>query len=206
MTSRISKLKVAEEGPSAPISYQDESPSIGRRRPYNVTPNVAVTTAAALNAERSAHRLKKALLSVRKEPLLNTKAVSAPLAPVAFKTPQKVSDKGLFATQSSILGPLFGEPATPAPLISPPSIPLPAWNDLPEDDFNPTGPSPLQGRRGATGQRKHQSVPLKRSNGSSAPLAPPPADFEWGPLPSFPSSPPSTSLPKLFVPFSSVKK
>ena len=44
---------------------------MGSGMPYNVTPDVAVTTAATLNAERSAQRLKKPLLTVRVEPLLN---------------------------------------------------------------------------------------------------------------------------------------
>ncbi|KAI0059163.1 hypothetical protein BV25DRAFT_1918637 [Artomyces pyxidatus] len=59
------------------------------RRPLNVTPHVASTTAAALNAEQSAHRLKNALLAAREKPLLNTQATRAPAAPKAFVTPQK---------------------------------------------------------------------------------------------------------------------
>ncbi|KAF8907368.1 hypothetical protein CPB84DRAFT_1822580 [Gymnopilus junonius] len=214
LTSRIAKLKVTEESPSPPKSDKYQSPSIGRRRPYNVTPNVAITTAAALNAERSARRLKKALLSVRKEPILNRKAVSAPSAPLDFKTPQKVFDKALFATPFPMAEPLFGEPVTPKPLMTPSSIPLPEFNlpefnNVPEDNFNPIGPSPLQERRGASSQRKRTSVPsapLKRSTGSAVPLASPAVDFEWGPLPSFPSPVPTASLPKSFVSFSSVKK
>ncbi|EPT01278.1 hypothetical protein FOMPIDRAFT_1048991 [Fomitopsis schrenkii] len=38
------------------------------------TPNFAVSTAAALNAEMSANKLKRALLAARKEPMLNTEA------------------------------------------------------------------------------------------------------------------------------------
>jgi len=144
---------------------------------------------------------------VRKEPLLNTMAASAPSPPVAFKTPQKASDKESFASQCLISGPLFGEPTlTSIPAMSPTSIPILDWNNLPEDNFNPGASTAPQGRRGATGQRKHPSVPLKRSTGPAVPVTSQPTDFQWGPLPSFPTPPPSTSLPKSFVPFSMVKK
>ncbi|KAH9068189.1 hypothetical protein EDB83DRAFT_2593303 [Lactarius deliciosus] len=66
------------------------------RRPLGVTPHVASTTAAALNAEQSAHRLKEALLPVRTEPLLNTQAAHAKPAPRAFDTPQKPTCKHRF--------------------------------------------------------------------------------------------------------------
>ncbi|KAF8969236.1 hypothetical protein BDZ97DRAFT_1796720 [Flammula alnicola] len=191
LASRVAKLNIKQAVDSSP-SRDARLPDIGRRRPYNVTPNVAVTTAAALNAERSAQRLKKALLSVRAEPLLNTKAASAPCAPVAFTTPKKSSSSSTaFAFQTPITGPLFSEPLTPDA--------IPDWN-IPEDNFNPTPSTVSSGRRGAGGQRKHQSVPLKRSMGST-PVTPTPAGFEWGPLPSF-SSPPASSVPRSFVPIS----
>ncbi|KAF7299422.1 hypothetical protein MIND_00892000 [Mycena indigotica] len=62
---------------------------VGRQRPLNVMPDVAIPTAAALNAERSAHKLKRALLGIRKQPLLNTQAASATPPPLSFQTPQR---------------------------------------------------------------------------------------------------------------------
>ncbi|PPQ95721.1 hypothetical protein CVT26_008364 [Gymnopilus dilepis] len=207
LASRIEKLKIKERFASS-AGNEEELAGLGRRRPYNVTPNVAVTTAAALNAERSAHRLRKALLSVRKEPLLNKKVLEAPPAPMAYKTPQKPKDKTPFATLTPGAASLFGEPVTPSkPLSTPSFIPIPGLDNLPEDNFSPTGPSPLHGRRGATVPKKHQSVALRKSAGSAAPVTPPPpSDFEWGPLPSFSSSPPSSNLPTSFFSFASVKK
>jgi len=59
------------------------------RRPLDVTPHVASTTAAALNAEQAARRLKEALFAVRTEPLLNKQAGNARPALRVFDTPQK---------------------------------------------------------------------------------------------------------------------
>jgi len=160
LTTRIEKLKVTS--PSRGHSSRDSRLPDPAKRPLNVTPHVAVTTAAALNAERSAQKLKRALLAVRKEPLLNTQAASAPSPPRAFSTPQK-----------PVQGQLF--PQTPSP-------PLPVEFTFPEDNFNPSPPQPSP-RRGAGAGTKRHSVPVKRSPGQSSP-SPLPA-FEWGPLPSF---------------------
>ncbi|KAF9463874.1 hypothetical protein BDZ94DRAFT_1282304 [Collybia nuda] len=150
------------------------------RRPYNVTPHVAITTAAALNAERSAHKLKRALLSVRKEPLLNVRAATAPAPPAAFNTPQKALP-GFGVGFATPPGPLF--PKTPE------VVNTPNWT-LPEDNFHPS--TPPSGRRGAGAVKKHQSVPLKRTPGGTAsPTAPP--TFNWGPLPTFDKAP-ATSM------------
>ncbi|TFK40216.1 hypothetical protein BDQ12DRAFT_602582 [Crucibulum laeve] len=172
LASRISKLKISGSS-SGLITRDARLPDVVSKRPYNVTPHVAITTAAALNAERSANRLKRALLSVRKEPLLNTKAVTAPAPPVAFSTPQKAPGFG-FQTPP---GSLFAVPSSNEALATP----VPSWN-LPEDNFNPSTPQAT--RRGAgSGQKKHSSVALKRSPGMSpTPAAP---AFDWGPLPSF---------------------
>ncbi|KAF8150734.1 hypothetical protein B0H34DRAFT_801662 [Crassisporium funariophilum] len=208
LAGRISKLNVKDinESPSSP--RDSRLPDAGARRPFNVTPNVAVTTAAALNAERSAQRLKRALLAVRKEPLLNIKAAVAPKAPLAFKTPQKpsTSTSGFAFQTTPWTGSLFGPPELAEPTS------LPDWT-LPEDNFNPNATPLPQGRRGGKEQRKHPSVPLKRSGGlpATAPMPSPAApSFDWGPLPSFPASGASSAtLPKSFVPlsaFSAAKK
>ena len=183
LTARISKLNAKDVAASNP--RDSRLGDSGSGRPYHVTPDVAVTTAAALNAERSAQRLKKALLAVRTEPLLNTKAASTPN--MLLQTPQKLSNQ-----------------PSAFPALLPPSS-MPDWTSLPEDNFNPNA-SPLpQSRRGGGGQRKHPSVPLKRSTVSSetftsTPTAP---SFDWGPLPNFPSpGTAKTTMPMAFVPIS----
>ncbi|KAF7375142.1 hypothetical protein MSAN_00400600 [Mycena sanguinolenta] len=173
LTARVAKLNMKDSqrnGHAASTRDARLPDPVTRQRPINVTPHVAVTTAAALNAERSAHKLKRALLSVRKEPLLNTQAASAPPAPLAFNTPQK---PGLGLG----LGLAGGIPSTP-----PQSMP---GFDFPEDTFNPSPPPAV--RRGAGGggkSRISQSVPLKRSPAGYSTPSPPPT-FDWGPLPTF---------------------
>ena len=195
LAARISKLN-AKDVANSP-QRNSRLGDWGSGRPYNVTPDVAATTAAALNAERSAQRPKKALLAVRKEPLLNTKAASTPN--VLLMTPQKLSNQ-----------------PSAFPALSPPSpyslssASILDWTSLPEDNFNPNASLLPQSRRSGGGQRKHPSVPLKRSTGASetsasASTAP---SFDWGPLPSFPSSPGTskTTIPTAFVPSSTPGK
>ena len=200
LASRINQLSVEDvsfDSP-APPTRDARLPNINRPRAYNITPNVAATTAAALNAERSAQRLKKALLAVRKEPLLNNKASTAPTAPVSFGTPKKEDDDAFSMLLKSTTGSLFGEPVVPE------AIPVGVWNLPPDDHFNPKTPSVPHGRRGAgAGQRKHQVIPLKRggSGVGGAPATPPATTFDWGPLPNF-STPATANVPMSFVPIS----
>lgn len=134
------------------------------RRARDVTPNVAATTAAALNAERFAHKLKDALLKVRQEPLLNTTASVAPVAPKAFEAIQKpggaMNLEGLHVQ------------------LTPSSPPAGVGNSPPQ----------AHGGRRSSGSRTRthgQSVPLNRSGGSGSRRSPSPAaGFDWGPLPS----------------------
>ncbi|KAL0954701.1 hypothetical protein HGRIS_003650 [Hohenbuehelia grisea] len=151
--------KLAPELNSSQTSKSQTSHSASKR-PFNVTPHVAVTTAAALNAERSAQKLKKRLLSIRKEPLLNTRAASGPKAPIAFSTPNKATSNDAMALPG-----------------------LPTMPTAPSDfDDSPSASFPT--RRGATFTSKRpKSVPLKKSHGE--PSSPSPA-FDWGPLPTFP--------------------
>ncbi|KAH9029881.1 hypothetical protein EDB85DRAFT_1965294 [Lactarius pseudohatsudake] len=133
------------------------------RRPLDVTPHVASTTAAALNAEQSAHRLKEALLTVRTEPLLNTQAAHAKPAPRAFDTPQKPT---VDPTPSASASKGFSTPFTLPPLSA---------------GTGPSASPPASaGRRGGTQKYHSKSVPLK-----SAPTGgtPPKPSFDWGPLP-----------------------
>lgn len=177
LAARVSKLDIEEAG--QPANVRDKRlPDAENPRSFTVTPNVAATTAAALNAERSARRLKNALLQVRSEPLLNVKAATAPIAtPIApniFTTPMMMAippGESLFANVM---------PATEVPV-----------EGIPADEFNPFGSSqPSGGSRGSTKAKKH--LPPKRNSGTPAslpaakPFATPPA-FEWGPLPNFSS-------------------
>ena len=144
------------------LSNQTKKPVV------NMVPNVAVTTAAALNAERSAQNLKQALLAVRKEPLLNSTA-TPPLAGGA--TPLQKSNgsgAGLSADQAAT--------SLAAPLDPPFSI--------------GESPTSLFKARRTLGPKLHSKpIPFKISPASSASSAP--SAFDWGPLP---SSAPMTTL------------
>ncbi|KAF7299427.1 hypothetical protein MIND_00892500 [Mycena indigotica] len=88
--TRINKLNLANPHTNGSSGRDKRLPDpVGRQRPLNVMPDVAIPTAAALNAERSAHKLKRALLGIRKQPLLNTQAASATPPPLSFQTPQR---------------------------------------------------------------------------------------------------------------------
>ncbi|KAF9000641.1 hypothetical protein BDQ17DRAFT_1426983 [Cyathus striatus] len=180
LASRITELDIGGSKTPKKNTRDARLPDTASRRP-NVTPSVATTTAAALNAERSAHNLKRALLSIRSVPLLNKEAASAPPAPVVFNTPQKSEDSTLsFEFKTPIKGPIFSVPVQSA--VTPPSN----WS-LPDDDFSPTVWTPTQRRAGGSGQKKHGSVALKRSPGMSP--TPAASAFDWGPLPKFDNIP-----------------
>ncbi|KZT29964.1 hypothetical protein NEOLEDRAFT_1127876 [Neolentinus lepideus HHB14362 ss-1] len=162
-------------------------------RQREVTPDVAVTTAATLNAERSAQKLKRALLAARKEPLLNKQALDV-MAP----------------TVQSLTGPIKKEeprPGTsflaidPAPVIpAPPKVdpgffdfgPLPPIKsepiNLPEFTLPPlevsSDGSPAHGGRQRSNKYHMKSVQLKKSpSPAKVPSTSPPVAFDWGPLP-----------------------
>jgi len=198
LTSRLAKLNVTTQLHIPTTDRDTRLPDGVLKRPFNITPHVAVTTAAALNAERSAQKLKHALLTIRKEPLLNTKAASAPAAPVAFNTHQKAS---IASPTPRVLGFNIPFPGTsfgsdPFALDSIPETPLPNW-DLPDDNFNPPPPS-SSGRRGAgMGSKRQRSVPMpmKKSPGQVW-QSPPDTTFDWGPLPNFNPQPVPTMATK----------
>ncbi|TFK27125.1 hypothetical protein FA15DRAFT_692647 [Coprinopsis marcescibilis] len=195
LATRVAKLNMNEKpGPAAPMTPVRDSrlPDPIRRQPYNVTPNVAAVTAAALNAERSAQRLKKALLAARKEPLLNVQVTKAAPPPVAFSTPFSTPKKPNTAESLSNVAAiplnLSGFVFTPPPTT--PQNSLSNWELPADDDFSPTQHA-AGNRRGATVPKKHGTVTLKRTLGTT----PPPADlaFVWGELPTF-NHTPVTSL------------
>lgn len=176
LAARVSKLNI-KEATVATLTRDARLPEVGNRQPSDITPNVAAITAAALNAERAASRLKKALLSVRSEPLLNTRVSSAPSAPVAFATPKKMPSSGPS---------LFGETPTSGDAFA-------DW-DIPPDNFDPNGSPSPSGHRGAAKTKKHQ--PFKRNPvpvAAAAAVSAPPG-FEWGPLPTFSAPPPAPAF------------
>jgi len=216
----ISKINIADTSAltstrSLLLQRDSRLPDLpGPRKPINITPNVAVTTAAALNAERSAHRLKRALLAIRKEPLLNTKAAAAPGAPLAFKSPSKPGS-GAFSREMSgfegLKGSLFSEPLGKVPELDDED-----WH-LPEDHFDPSGSHSNPGgsgsgrrekaKRGHRGGSALRRSPAPESANSEATgpttttalsSASAPVSFDWGPLPTFAS--PSSSKSTPFVP------
>ncbi|SJL00034.1 uncharacterized protein ARMOST_03346 [Armillaria ostoyae] len=160
-------------------------------RPRAVLPHAAVTTAAALNAERSAQKLKRALLSLRNEPLLNQPKLNAPTPPVAFLSASQASGSTkegvVFNTPIKIEGPLFGK-SSGADDSS-----FGTGFEFPDDDdsFHLSTPVPT-GRRGAGGGKKHGGGFFKKS--PSAAVTPPKApSFDWGPLPAFDYGKPGNS-------------
>ncbi|KAI0784456.1 hypothetical protein C8Q75DRAFT_736064 [Abortiporus biennis] len=180
LSTRLSKLKLKSKSDNAgrerrlPEDSIWASTSVGNRAPTVVTPNVAATTAAALNAERAASRLKKALLKARKEPLLNKQAVEAPVAPSEYKTPQKLTNISN-NLDSPLRAPDFGSPQ------------LPDWKLPPfEPSENQETPPHGSRHRQKTTVLHGRSVPVKKPvTALPAPASPSPvpAGFSWGPLP-----------------------
>lgn len=184
LQQRMSKLDVS---PNVLGSRDKRLSESSVKKPSAVIPHVAVTTAAALNAERSAQKLKRALLAVRKEPLLN-KAASKP-APMSFLTPSRAVVKR--------------EPNTPTSVgfISLPSSALPAFNTpifsqggwSPETSINyddstsyTTSCSRRPQRTPRHGSSAKSAAMLKSESLEASPTPAPKAPaavFEWGPLP-----------------------
>ncbi|KAI0636172.1 hypothetical protein C8Q77DRAFT_1101977 [Trametes polyzona] len=192
----------------------DRAERVGRE----VTPNIAASTAAALNAERSAQKLKRALLKARKEPLLNTKAVNAMPPEREVRTPRKP----LLAPESGLgVGAAFAAglnngfpPSVPGvvPVVTPPvwtppppgsfGTSIPAWSSTPATTAEQDPPPPRLGAmRGS--KEKHHSRSVQPAQGAAKPPPPPPpAGFSWGPLPKFEQS--KQTIPG-FTSFASVK-
>ncbi|KAI0648862.1 hypothetical protein C8Q79DRAFT_1064942 [Trametes meyenii] len=202
LADRVAQIDMASSSWGA-LSFSSAStrdkrlPDRNQRVGREVTPNIAASTAAALNAERSAQKLKRALLKVRKEPLLNTKAVDARPpereARIARK-PLLAPDSGLGLGAAFAAGMHNGFPPAlgPVPGIAPPVwVPPPpgafgaslAWSIPPPIQFDPG--SPLGGgvMRGG-GSRAHlKSAHAHQAPALKPPPPPPPVGFSWGPLP-----------------------
>lgn len=190
LQQRIGKLDLS----SNILGPRDKWVSESRvKKPSSVIPDVAVTTAAALNAERSAQKLKRALLAARKEPLLN-KAVSHPAPPTSFITPSRPTVK-----------PTPETPTPPALL----SLPSNAFNALPaftpgwspetsisyEDSPNYSVSSRRPQRTSRHGSSVKSAAMLKLSESLESSPTPAPktavVSFDWGPLP--------TAIPKTML-------
>lgn len=179
LQQRMSKLDLS----SNVIGPRDKRLSESRvKKPSTVIPDVAVTTATALNAERSAQKLKRALLAARKEPLLN-KAISHPAPPTSFLTPGKPAVKPALETPTP----------TPTGLLSLPSNALPAFTGWsPETSIN-YDDSPAYSvsscrphRTSRHGSSAKSATMLKQSESLEASPTPAPkpaaVSFDWGPL------------------------
>lgn len=194
LVGRVSKMNLS----STQLAVRKSSPfpselrdSSGNRA-VAVTPNVAATTAAALNAERAAQRLKGALLRVRKEPQLNTQAVGTVAPALDFRTPQKLATASELS-ENSVFKLAWNPPPASSPLGlgSLPETPTPKWSpsayERPESPGSPT-PTPAHStslrQRGGAGSKLHaKPIAIKRSPAPASTTATPPSGFSWGPLP-----------------------
>ncbi|KIP11058.1 hypothetical protein PHLGIDRAFT_125171 [Phlebiopsis gigantea 11061_1 CR5-6] len=177
IAARLSNLDLKSVQPDRSAIDFKSSPS--KRNPDDA-PNVAATTAAALNAERAAQKLKSALLRARKQPLLNQQAAAAPAPPSDFVSARKANQAQDTPTQEFNLSSLSwnsGHPSTPGQPHTP------RWGKaLSQSSDGSSSPSPSHGH-GPRG--KHlKPVPLKKSPGPAAPsTSTTPPGFSWGPLP-----------------------
>ena len=181
LASRIAKLDL-DQTRSRAASLRDPrllgSPS---RQGRQVTPSVAASTASALNAERSAQKLKRALLAVRTKPLLNTSAAAAPPPLKQFETPGKLKTEAKDDFSLSDMAPADD---------------LPEWAlPPPPTAFSTTSFSPVTPTHGPAARRSNtrhlKPVQLKKSPSPVVSTAAP--SFDWGPLP-VASAPPRTTL------------
>ncbi|KAF9046803.1 hypothetical protein BDZ89DRAFT_1033594 [Hymenopellis radicata] len=160
LTKRLAAVDIARRTlPSSKTSatYRDPRLPDAKSSPLTV-PYEAVTTAAALNAERSAQKLKHALLGLRQQPLLNEpKTAASP--PLAFLSSSQTSGSP-------------GGVAFNAPL----SVPSSLFSD---DDFHLNTYTSTSKVR--TKERKHSSVPLTKKGDAPSPSP----SFDWGPLPQY---------------------
>ncbi|TBU43247.1 hypothetical protein BD309DRAFT_864722, partial [Dichomitus squalens] len=184
LAERVAQLELSSK--AAPLlsfsaSTRDRRlPDRGAQRVgREVTPNIAASTAAALNAERSAQKLKKALLSARKEPLLNTKAVDAvpPERELQARKALLESGSGLSLGAAFSAGLNGGVvPSTPSYAASP------GWS-LPPFTLDSSPTTGLGGGRNRGPREKQHAKPIQLHQGAKPVLPPPPAGFSWGPVP-----------------------
>ena len=178
----MSKLDLGSLQKSKPSSTRDKrlpDRSSKGGKAVNITSSIAATAATTLNAERSAYKLKKALLSVRDRPLLNAKALTTVSARVEFKTPQKLGG-GLFDSTSDTSTIPLPPPPTTYPATTPPSL--------------------LSGGNRRAKHHAKSAWSSKKPEGEGSP-SPAPATFDWGPPPAnLGGQKPPPSLPFSLLP------
>ncbi|KAI6039592.1 hypothetical protein EDC04DRAFT_2684462 [Pisolithus marmoratus] len=180
---RISTLNInpTSDGVLLPLSREKSQAVSQTKRPWNVTPNVAASTAAALNAERAAQKLKRALLTSRDSPLLNSRAKVTTSKLTSFQTPKKAGTVKPEPKTPAPAGDLFSFP--PTPMMPHPPV-FPTWSPVSPSGI---GDSPSQNTlpsRHRGGTKHHQKPIALKKNPSSFPAgamsgAP---SFDWGPV------------------------
>ncbi|KZT06115.1 uncharacterized protein LAESUDRAFT_726338 [Laetiporus sulphureus 93-53] len=161
LTARTAQLNLKLAQEASPTDYRLSWEKSSRRR--ELTPTVARSTAAALNAEMSAHKLKRALSMARKEPLLNDQAVSKPMT---------IQPRASLAQKPESMEPSLSN------LNS--SFTEVADDPFASDDSSELSHSAGPGHRLRVISKRHaKAIPLKKAPSSS----PPAAKFDWGPLP-----------------------
>lgn len=166
LSSRMSKLDLKSFQKSKPSSTRDRRlPDKANRGggAVNITSSIAAAAATALNEERSAYQLKKALLIIRDKPLLNAKASTTRSTRTEFETPQRLAGGSFYPADSATMTSL-----PPLPVTLPPS----------------TSPSTLSSNGGNRRAKHHakSAWSTKKPEGESSP-SPAPATFDWGPPP-----------------------
>ncbi|KAI0951464.1 hypothetical protein AcW1_008503 [Taiwanofungus camphoratus] len=144
-----------------------------------VTPSVAMSTAAALNAEMSAHKLKRALLKTRKEPLLNTQAISAPSpshSRSVFRSPVRAG----MAASSPLYPPSFESISTA--MARGDGMKTGRLNSSSDSEGSISSSSGIGSRRRSTSTNRHHAPPVQMKKTPSN-VTPSPSKFSWGPLP-----------------------
>ena len=161
---------------SGVVGARDQLIVSSLKRPLNVTTNVAITTAAALNAERSAQRLKKAMLASRTQPLLNTTATASPV-PTSFQTPQKTT-----VVKPGVKTPDVNAPDGAFMNLNFPSS-LPVWTPPSPSEFGSPelhDITPSRNRLGGGFKHHQKPIVLKKNASPAGPTQP--SLFEWQPL------------------------
>lgn len=145
-----------------------------------------MSTAAALNAEMSANKLKRALLAARKEPMLNTEAAKKMPASQDYVVPVPVKEEPQTPPQLSMF--------SYCRLLVCRMLTCVALTGSPDDSFSPSSDDySLHGQRRAKGGKFHQPpIHLKKS---VSPTPPPASLFNWGPLPNVAPPAPTSALP-----------
>ncbi|EJD06661.1 uncharacterized protein FOMMEDRAFT_17163 [Fomitiporia mediterranea MF3/22] len=131
----------------------------------HITPSIAASTAAALNAERSALRLKNALTNARRAPLLNTQAAN--------------SSKRILNLDNLSVGEGSDVPASVADVKSELPVDLDAsLDDLRDRDEGTSGDNSRRTQRHSAHHQKSVRLGKTQTQVPASITA-----FDWGPLP-----------------------